>query len=98
MSRVVFIPVRLGAGLLAGRLGKRIFARVWRLIDDQQPPRADRRPASVGKLTLALAIQGGIFRVLRGLADHGSRRAFAQLTGSWPGEERSESRARSGRR
>jgi hypothetical protein len=89
VSKVIFIPVRLSAGLLAGRLGKSVFARVWALIDDEQPPRADRRRVSVGKLALALAIEGGVFRMLKGLADHGSRSAFARLTGSWPGEKRS---------
>jgi hypothetical protein len=27
---------------------------------------------------------------VRGLADHGTRRGFARVTGSWPGEERPE--------
>ena len=38
------------------------------------------------KLAAALAIEGAVFRTVRGLADHGSRRTFARLTGSWPGE------------
>jgi hypothetical protein len=92
VSKVIFIPVRLSAGLLAGRLGKSVFTRVWALIDDEQPPRADRRRVSVSKLALALVIEGGVFRVLKGLADYGSRRAFAQLTGSWPGENDVDSR------
>lgn len=87
MSKVIFIPVRMSAGLLAGMLGKRVFERLWALIDDQQPPKAENRRIGVRKLALALVIEGGLFRVLKGLADHGSRRAFARLTGSWPGDE-----------
>jgi hypothetical protein len=42
------------------------------------------------KLLAALALEGVIFRVGRGLIDHGSRQAYGKLTGSWPGEERPE--------
>jgi Protein of unknown function (DUF4235) len=90
VNKVIFLPLRVGAGLLAGIVGKRAFARVWSLIDDQRPPRAEQHRIRLSKLALALVIEGGLFRVLRGLADHGSRLAFARLTGSWPGEQAPE--------
>jgi hypothetical protein len=34
-------------------------------------------------------LEGAIVRLLRGGVDHASRRGFARLTGSWPGEEKS---------
>jgi hypothetical protein len=37
---------------------------------------------------LAAAIEGAIFRAVRKLVDHESRRAFAGTLGTWPGEER----------
>jgi hypothetical protein len=39
---------------------------------------------------VALALEGAVFRATKGLADHGARRAFARMTGSWPGEEQPE--------
>ena len=42
------------------------------------------------QLVVALAIEGAIFRAVRGLVDRGSRRGFYRLTGVWPGEERPE--------
>jgi hypothetical protein len=42
------------------------------------------------KLLAALVVQGAIFRLVRGLVDHGSRHGWRKLTGSWPGEERPE--------
>jgi hypothetical protein len=39
---------------------------------------------------LALVLQGAIFRAVRGLVDHGARRGFYNLTGSWPGDEAPE--------
>jgi hypothetical protein len=60
------------------------------LIDDEEPPEPKHRDISVPKMVAALALEGAIFRSVRGLADHGSRRAFARLTGTWAGEERPE--------
>lgn len=88
MSKLIFLPLRVITGLLAGILGKRMFERTWALLDKQDPPKAEDRRIALGKLALALALEGGIFRLVRGLADHGSRSAFASLTGSWPGESK----------
>lgn len=87
MKKVVFIPVGIGAGLLAGFAAQKSFERVWALIDREEPPEADQRGASVPKLVAALALEGAIFRVAKGLADYGARSGFAAATGRWPGEE-----------
>lgn len=42
------------------------------------------------KLVPALLIEGALFRVVRGLVDDGTRRGFARVTGTWPGQERPE--------
>ena len=42
------------------------------------------------KLAVALALQGAIFRAVRGIVEHAARRTFARTTGTWPGEERPE--------
>jgi hypothetical protein len=95
VSKLIFMPLRLGAGLLAGVVGKKLFQSVWGLIDDQEPPKAEQRLISVRMLALALVIEGALFRALRGLADHSARRAFAGFTGSWPGEREPEPEHRS---
>jgi hypothetical protein len=91
MSKVGFLPVSIGGGLLAGLIGKKLFAVIWGLIDDQEPPKPEHRRVHLGKLTLALIIEGALFSLLKGIVDHGSRHAFTRLTGSWPGEEAPES-------
>lgn len=90
MSKLLFLPVSLGTGILAGILGKRAFETLWSVIDDEEPPQPEHRRAQLGKLALALAIEGALFRLLKGLVDHASRRGFARLTGVWPGEEEPE--------
>jgi hypothetical protein len=85
-----FVPIGIVGGLLAGAIGKKIFEQVWGLIDEEEPPDAKHRDISVPKMVAANALEGAIFRAVRGLADHGSRRSFARVAGAWPGEERPE--------
>jgi hypothetical protein len=88
--KLLFIPIGVLGGLLAGFIGKKVFEQIWGLIDKEEPPDPKHREISVPKMVAALALEGAIFRAVRGLADHGSRRSFARLAGSWPGEERPE--------
>ncbi len=88
MSKLVFAPFSALSGILAGVIGKKTFSALWGVIDDHEAPDPKHRETSLGKLVLALLLQGAIFRAVRGLVDHGARAAFNKLTGSWPGEKR----------
>jgi hypothetical protein len=92
MAKLISLPLRLVASIAAGFAGKSLFRGLWRLIDDQQAPKAEQRRIRVPMLALALVIEGALFRALKGLADHASRRAFAKFTGAWPGEEQPEAK------
>lgn len=85
--RFLFAPIGIAAGLLAGFVGKKAFEKVWGAVDDQEPPQSEHREPEWPKLIAALAVEGAIFRIAKGLTDHGARRSFARLTGTWPGEE-----------
>ena len=87
MSKVLFTPVSIAGGLVAGLIGKKLFERLWSLFDDEEAPDAKHRDIAWTKLIPALLLEGAIFRVVRGLFDHGARRAFSRTTGTWPGEE-----------
>ena len=88
--KFLFMPVSIAGGLLGGIIGKKIFEAIWGVIDDEEPPDAKHREIQLGKLAIALMLEGAIFKIVRGFVDHGTRRAFARSTGSWPGEERPE--------
>lgn len=88
--KLLFIPFSIVSGLLAGFLSKKLFDQVWGVIDDEEPPQAKHRYVGFGKVLLAAALEGAIFKAVRAATDHESRRAFAGLTGSWPGEEAPE--------
>jgi hypothetical protein len=90
MSKILFVPFSVIGGILAGIVGKKTFATLWGLIDDQEAPDPKYRKISLSKLVAALLLEGAIFRVVRGLFDHVTRHAFSRMTGSWPGDERPE--------
>ena len=90
MAKVLFIPVSVVAGLLAGFVSKKVFDQIWGVIDSEEPPDSKHRDIDSRKLLLSAAIQGAIFRAIKEASDHYSRRAFYRTTGSWPGKERPE--------
>ena len=89
--KLIFTPFSIALGLAMGIVGRKIFEQVWGLIDEDGPPHPQHRETGgVVKLVAALLLEGAIFRLVRGMADHGVRHGVAKLTGSWPGEERPE--------
>ena len=86
----LFTPIGLVLGLAAGQGAKKIFDKVWGLIQDEEAPRPKHREVPFATLNLALLVEGAIARVVRGMVDHGTRHGWARLTGAWPGEERPE--------
>jgi hypothetical protein len=90
MGKLLFIPFSIVGGLIAGLLSKKVFDLAWGIVDDEEPPEPEHREVTWPKLAIALALQGAIFRMMRGLTDRGSRLGFYRLTGSWPGEEEPE--------
>jgi Protein of unknown function (DUF4235) len=90
MGRLFFAPFSIFAGLLAGFVGRKLFEQIWGLIDKDEPPEGKHREISVPKMLIALALEGAIFRAVRGAADHYARAGYMRLTGSWPGEEEPE--------
>jgi Protein of unknown function (DUF4235) len=88
--KIAFTPFSIVLGLIAGIVGKKIFEQIWGLIDDEEPPDAKHRDINYPKLVAALLFEGAIFRLVKGLTDHGARQAFARTMGTWPGEEEPE--------
>lgn len=88
MKKILFLPFSILSGLIAGFISKKLFEQIWGLIDREEPPDAQHRDVSLAKLVAALVLEGAIFRAVRGLTDHHSRKGFAKVTGAWPGDER----------
>jgi hypothetical protein len=83
----LFAPIGILAGLAAGFAAQKGFERVWAAFDDEDAPEIEDRRVSYPKLVAALALEGAIFRLVKGMTDRGARLGFASLTGAWPGEK-----------
>jgi Protein of unknown function (DUF4235) len=90
MGRIIFVPVGIIAGLVAGQISKKIFDFIWSRISDEEAPEPEHREVSWPQLLTALAVEGAIFRLAKGVVDRGARASYLRLTGSWPGEEAPE--------
>jgi len=85
---LIYKPIGIVLGLVAGLLGKRVFDFVWTKIDDEDPPKATTEQTSWRKLLGAAAVQGIIFRTVRVAVDRYGALGWHYLTGNWPGEKR----------
>jgi hypothetical protein len=88
MDRILFAPIGIATGLVAGQISKKTFDFVWSRVSGEEAPEPGQREISWPRLLAALAIQGAIFRLARGMVDRGARAGFFRATGAWPGEER----------
>jgi hypothetical protein len=90
VTKILFVPFSVISGFIAGKIATALFERIWQLVDDQESPEPDQRAVKWPKLVVALALEGAIFRAVRGGFDRGSREVFTRMTGSWPGEDAPE--------
>ncbi len=86
--RFIFAPIGIAAGLLAGIIAQKLLERIWSAIDDEEPPEPSEPDIRYVKLVPALLVEGAVFRLTKGLVDHGLRGGFARATGTWPGEKK----------
>jgi hypothetical protein len=87
MAKMFFIPISILGGLIAGAISRKILDQIWGVFDEEEPPDSKHRDIQWGKLLIAAAIQGAIFRAMKEASDHYTRRAFYKTTGTWPGEK-----------
>jgi hypothetical protein len=86
--KILFIPISIVGGLIAGAISRKILDQVWGLFDEEEPPDSKDRDIDWAKLAIAALLQGAIFRLMKELSDHYTRRAFYRTTGKWPGEKK----------
>jgi Protein of unknown function (DUF4235) len=84
MTKILFIPFSVIGGFVAGKIATFMFDRLWRQIDQQRSPEPDQRAVGWSKLVLGLALEGAVFRLVRGSVDRGSRELFTPSLAAGP--------------
>jgi hypothetical protein len=85
---LIYKPIGILLGIVAGLLGKRVFNFAWTKIEHQEPPEATTEQTTWARLLAASAMQGVIFKVVRVVVDRYGAIGWRYLTGVWPGEKR----------
>ena len=88
--KLLFKPLSLLAGILAGRAANTAFQSVWSMIDDRDPPKPTTAEATMQKVVAAAVLEAGTQAAMGALADRLAAQAFNYLFGVWPGAKRSE--------
>ena len=86
--KLVYKPVGILLGIVAGLISKKLFEQLWALIDDEEPPKPTTERTTWPKVLGSAALEGLTFRVTRAAVDRAGAQGFSSLTGVWPGEER----------
>ena len=86
--RLIYKPVGILLGILAGLLGKKAFDFVWTKLSDEEPPEPTTEETTWQRVLAAAAVQGVIFRLTRVAVDRWGAIGWRHLTGTWPGEKR----------
>ncbi|MBD0292245.1 MAG: DUF4235 domain-containing protein [Jiangellaceae bacterium] len=86
-AKVMYKPVGLVTGMVAGALASVVFRQVWkRLSSEDEPPKALQQEYPWREVIVAAVLQGAIFAGIRAVVSRGGAEAFRKLTGSWPGD------------
>ena len=88
--KLLYKPLGIVLGILAGFLGRKAFDQAWALIDDEEPPKATTEEAGWAKVLTAAALQAAIFAVVRAAVDRAGATWFRDFTGAWPGPKHQE--------
>ena len=86
--KLIYRPIGIVVGILAGLLSKRAFNFVWSKIDDEEAPKPTIEETSWAKVLTAAAVQGIVFQTVRAAVNRAGAEGFRWLTGVWPGKHR----------
>ena len=87
MTKLLYKPVDLIAGMAGGLLAGLIFKRAWKLTGRGDAPEPADERRGRGEILLAAILQGAIFALVKAAVDRGAAEGTRRLTGTWPGDE-----------
>lgn len=90
MAKILYKPVGMVLGALAGVIASQIFDKVWAMLSDGEPASPEQPDAGWGEVALSAAVSGAIYAVVSALIRRGGAVGFERYTGEWPGDDPDE--------
>lgn len=85
MNKLMYKPIGMAGGVLAGVVAGAVVKQIWRVAAGQDhAPKATDRDYGLTVVLAAAALQGAVFGLVKAAVDRGSATAVHQLTGTWP--------------
>ncbi len=88
--KILYKPVTILVGALAGLVASQLFERVWALLGTGEPADPEDREAGWGEVVISAALMGAIFGAVRAAIQRGGAKGFERATGVWPGDADSD--------
>lgn len=85
--KILYKPFGIVAGIISGRLARKIFEALWARIDKRPPPKPGVEHTDVPKAIAAAAIEAATYAATRAAVNRASLKSFQHLTGIWAGEK-----------
>lgn len=86
----MYKPIGLALGAAAGAVAGRTFNAAWEKRHGTKPPTALTEEATWGQVLGSAVIRATVFAGTAAVTDRLGARAFRNVTGFWPGEQRAE--------
>lgn len=84
MLRILYLPFSIVAGLVAGRIGRNVFRKLWERVDDAPPPKPGSGQGGMGKVVTGQAVQAAVMAGTAAVVDRMFARGFHHILGIWP--------------
>jgi len=90
VAKILYKPVGLLVGIVAGYVAGQLFERLWALIGSGEPADPEDRDAGWVEPIVSAALMGAIFGAVRAVVMRGGAKGFERATGIWPGDTRND--------
>jgi hypothetical protein len=87
VAKLLYKPVGILVGVLAGLVATQIFEKIWGLFSETEPADPDDREAGWAEVVIAATVSGAIFGAVRAAIQRGGAKGFERATGIWPGDQ-----------
>ena len=84
--KLLYKPIGLVSGVLAGMAAGAVFKELWKLVaDEEDKPDAKDKSRGWTEVIAAAAVQGAVFGGVKAAVDRAGATGFERVTGVWPG-------------